>query len=292
MSSASTFLATTTHRYLSQRTTIRRVSSLTFPFRRALTKIGMRDCYHRRSVRSPTVAAIFATLSLTQTLSTTYAFSLNMSMSSTSSGGLSSSSSSNALSDDSSSSSSKHPLSHFKSTFNHSWITQLSPESESNRLKSKSRTKNDDGVSNTVRRPVFNGHCVPVKPAPLLIPRLVLHSPDMLQRLGLDEAAVQSDEFVQYLSGDLDGAFSAEKDSFDVASWATPYALSIMGTRYTNNCPFGTGDGYGDGRAISIGEVYNSSTNERYELQLKGAGPTPFCRGADGRAVLRSSIRG
>lgn len=58
-----------------------------------------------------------------------------------------------------------------------------------------------------------------------------------------------------------------------------------MGNKYTNNCPYGTGDGYGDGRAISIAE-FNG-----YELQLKGGGRTPFCRGADGRAVLRSSIR-
>ena len=41
----------------------------------------------------------------------------------------------------------------------------------------------------------------------------------------------------------------------------------------------------GDGRAISIAE-FNG-----HELQLKGAGRTPFARGADGRAVLRSSIR-
>lgn len=46
-----------------------------------------------------------------------------------------------------------------------------------------------------------------------------------------------------------------------------------------------TGNGYGDGRAISIGEL------NHYEMQLKGAGKTPFHRGADGRAVLRSSIR-
>jgi uncharacterized protein YdiU (UPF0061 family) len=69
-----------------------------------------------------------------------------------------------------------------------------------------------------------------------------------------------------------------------------------MGRRYTSNCPFGDGTGYGDGRAISIGEVSVPRTSHpyaapRYELQLKGAGPTPFCRGADGRAVLRSSIR-
>jgi len=46
----------------------------------------------------------------------------------------------------------------------------------------------------------------------------------------------------------------------------------------------------GDGRAIGLGEVVNQK-NERWELQLKGAGITPYSRGADGRAVLRSSLR-
>ncbi|MBG3852707.1 YdiU family protein, partial [Xanthomonas hortorum pv. carotae] len=46
----------------------------------------------------------------------------------------------------------------------------------------------------------------------------------------------------------------------------------------------------GDGRAISLGEAIGVDGG-RYELQLKGAGPTPYSRGADGRAVLRSSIR-
>jgi len=72
-----------------------------------------------------------------------------------------------------------------------------------------------------------------------------------------------------------------------------------MGTRYTSNCPFRTGEGYGDGRAVSVAEVWIPSSKQatketdgqRYEFQLKGAGRTPFCRGADGRAVLRSSIR-
>jgi uncharacterized protein YdiU (UPF0061 family) len=71
--------------------------------------------------------------------------------------------------------------------------------------------------------------------------------------------------------------------------WATGYALSIYGTEYTHQCPFGTGNGYGDGRAISIFEgVFNG---QRWEMQLKGGGTTPYCRGADGRAVLRSSVR-
>lgn len=46
----------------------------------------------------------------------------------------------------------------------------------------------------------------------------------------------------------------------------------------------------GDGRAITLGEVLNSK-GERWELQLKGAGKTPYSRFADGLAVLRSSIR-
>jgi uncharacterized protein YdiU (UPF0061 family) len=46
----------------------------------------------------------------------------------------------------------------------------------------------------------------------------------------------------------------------------------------------------GDGRAITLGEVLNNQ-GERWELQLKGAGKTPYSRTADGLAVLRSSVR-
>jgi len=46
----------------------------------------------------------------------------------------------------------------------------------------------------------------------------------------------------------------------------------------------------GDGRAITLAEVVNPDGG-RYELQLKGAGRTPYSRTADGRAVLRSSVR-
>jgi len=56
-----------------------------------------------------------------------------------------------------------------------------------------------------------------------------------------------------------------------------------------NACPFKTGNGYGDGRAISIFTL--CVNNKFYEFQLKGGGTTPFCRGGDGRAILRSSVR-
>lgn len=46
----------------------------------------------------------------------------------------------------------------------------------------------------------------------------------------------------------------------------------------------------GDGAVTYLGEIINKK-NERWELQLKGSGKTPYSRGADGRKVLRSSIR-
>ena len=165
---------------------------------------------------------------------------------------------------------------------------------------------------------MYNGHYIRVRPTPLKNPKLVIHSPELVTDLGFQEGEVYSEEFVKYFSGDVDGATASssgeeerkEQLTEEIETWATPYALSIMGRRYTNNCPYGTGDGYGDGRAISVGEVVVPFKNDdgvdvgrdshhqlypnhaaRYELQLKGAGQTPFCRGADGRAVLRSSIR-
>ncbi|XP_028759844.1 uncharacterized protein LOC114718625 [Neltuma alba] len=66
---------------------------------------------------------------------------------------------------------------------------------------------------------------------------------------------------------------------------ALPYAQCYGGHQ------FGMWAGQlGDGRAITLGEVLNSKS-ERWELQLKGAGKTPYSRFADGLAVLRSSIR-
>ena len=163
-----------------------------------------------------------------------------------------------------------------RAVLDNSWVRQLSPETADNLKKSRGRERLDDDDDNRTRRPVFNGHYVLVKPSGLREPRLVLHSPDVAENLlGLSKAQVESTDFVNFVSGNL---ILGE-------TWATPYALSIMGTRYTNNCPYGTGDGYGDGRAISIAEFRG------HELQLKGAGTTPFHRGADGRAVLRSSIR-
>lgn len=136
---------------------------------------------------------------------------------------------------------------------------------------------------NKYSRQVFSGHYVKVLPTPLPDPYLVIFSMEVLEFLGLTAEECQTAQFVRVFSGD-----AAELPAFQ-SSWATPYALSIYGQEQYHNCPFQTGNGYGDGRAISLAEVVVNGS--RWELQLKGSGTTPFCRGGDGRAVLRSSIR-
>eukprot|EP00747_Dinoflagellata_sp_TGD_P218799 gnl/TRDRNA2_/TRDRNA2_91000_c0_seq2.p1 gnl/TRDRNA2_/TRDRNA2_91000_c0~~gnl/TRDRNA2_/TRDRNA2_91000_c0_seq2.p1 ORF type:complete len:594 (-),score=85.48 gnl/TRDRNA2_/TRDRNA2_91000_c0_seq2:170-1873(-) len=154
----------------------------------------------------------------------------------------------------------------------HSWLRQLEPDPETERH-----------VPNRHSREVRSGHFVRVQPVPLPKPLLVIHSPSVAEALGLRAEDCASEAFTAFFSGDHDIAEGL------LESWCTPYALSIMSQPMYNNCPFGTGNGYGDGRAISVGEVVVAG--RRWEMQLKGAGPTPFSRGADGRAVLRSSIR-
>lgn len=156
-----------------------------------------------------------------------------------------------------------------------SWIQQLSTETYQNRAKSLELKNLPEPHDNRKQRPVYNGHYVKVDPIGLKQAQMVWYSPDVAQELGIREH-MENPVMLEYLSGNL---------VIPETSYASAYALSIMGKKYTHNCPYGTGDGYGDGRAIAIGEF-----NDR-ELQLKGAGPTPYCRGADGRAVLRSSIR-
>lgn len=113
-------------------------------------------------------------------------------------------------------------------------------------------------------------------PTPLDNVTLVASSPAALRLLGIDEVTNGKDDatLVAGVAGNARLPGSPE-----------PLAHCYAGHQ------FGSFAGQlGDGRAISLGEVLNDK-GERWELQLKGAGLTPFSRHADGRAVLRSSIR-
>jgi uncharacterized protein YdiU (UPF0061 family) len=134
-------------------------------------------------------------------------------------------------------------------------------------------------------RPVMSGHYVPVTPTPIPNPNYVAHSSSLFAELGLNDGLARDSAFTRLFSGDA----SVATPPMHPWGWATGYALSIYGTEYIQQCPFGTGNGYGDGRAMSI--IEGVFEGKRWEMQLKGGGPTPYCRGADGRAVLRSSVR-
>jgi uncharacterized protein YdiU (UPF0061 family) len=134
-------------------------------------------------------------------------------------------------------------------------------------------------------RQVFAGHYVPVNPTPIKDPEYVAHSKTFFCELGFADSMAQLADFVRMFSGDI----SQVPAPMRKVGWACGYALSIFGTEYYQQCPFRTGNGYGDGRAISVLEAVING--RRWEMQLKGGGRTPYCRGADGRAVLRSSVR-
>jgi len=134
-------------------------------------------------------------------------------------------------------------------------------------------------------RQVFSGHYVPVKPTPIADPEYIAHSESLFRELGFADTLARSDDFMRMFSGDL----SQLPEPLRKVGWACGYALSIYGSEYYQQCPFQTGNGYGDGRAVSVLEAVING--QRWEMQLKGGGRTPYCRGADGRAVLRSSVR-
>jgi uncharacterized protein YdiU (UPF0061 family) len=142
----------------------------------------------------------------------------------------------------------------------------------------------ENGVDHSPRQ-VFSGHYVPVNPTPISDPEYVTHSKDFFRKLGFADSIAQTKDFMQMFSGDTSQLPAPMRTN----GWATGYALSIYGNEYYQQCPFGTGNGYGDGRAVSILEAVIN--DKRWEMQLKGGGRTPYCRGADGRAVLRSSVR-
>ncbi len=130
-----------------------------------------------------------------------------------------------------------------------------------------------DPVSENFRRQV-NGACYSrVLPTPVSAPTLVACSRETAQLLGLDEAACATPEFAEVFAGNR------------LLSAMDPHATVYGGHQFGN-----WAGQLGDGRAINLGEVVNAA-GQRLVLQLKGAGPTPYSRSADGLAVLRSSVR-
>lgn len=120
-------------------------------------------------------------------------------------------------------------------------------------------------------------HFSPVVPSRLDQPTKVSSNSLLATQLGIDPADLESQTMLDLVSG-----------NFGTAN-IKPIALVYSGHQ------FGVWAGQlGDGRAMTLGELPVTGADgkiELWDLQLKGAGPTPYSRFADGRAVLRSSIR-
>ncbi|KAI6685919.1 hypothetical protein NL676_031832 [Syzygium grande] len=131
-----------------------------------------------------------------------------------------------------------------------------------------------DPRTDTFPREVLHACYTKVSPsAEVENPQLVAWSDLVAEALDLDPEEFQRSDFPLLFSGAA------------LLVGALPYAQCYGGHQ------FGMWAGQlGDGRAITLGEIVNSRS-ERWELQLKGAGKTPYSRFADGLAVLRSSIR-
>ncbi|WP_205859131.1 protein adenylyltransferase SelO [Pleionea sediminis] len=135
---------------------------------------------------------------------------------------------------------------------------------------SEALTGNPSNSNTPQQTPGLLWHCS--EPTPVSNPNLIAYFDEVAELLGITPSAMQSDDMLARLSGN------------QLFSGFTPYSACYGGHQ------FGHWAGQlGDGRAITIAELTHN--NRRHELQLKGAGLTPYSRTADGRAVLRSSIR-
>ena len=130
-----------------------------------------------------------------------------------------------------------------------------------------------DPIEDNYCRQVSNASFSNVRPKLSSAPKLISFSAEMAEALNLHESVCSTKTFTEVFSGNK------------VLSEMHPCATVYGGHQFGN-----WAGQLGDGRAINLGEVLTID-NTRWTLQLKGAGPTPYSRTADGLAVLRSSIR-
>ena len=130
-----------------------------------------------------------------------------------------------------------------------------------------------DTSGDSRRREVTGAAWSQVTPEPVSDPTLLAHSPQLAAELGLPAHWTSDQDWLAWLSGN------------EIAPGSRPYAMNYGGHQFGN-----WAGQLGDGRAINLGEIRDVKGTWQ-TLQLKGAGPTPYSRTADGRAVLRSSIR-
>lgn len=130
-----------------------------------------------------------------------------------------------------------------------------------------------DPLTDNFRRQVGGACFSRVNPTEVAYPQLGAYSAEVAKLLDLTDRDCNTALFAEVFGGNR------------LLKGMDPFAMCYGGHQFGN-----WAGQLGDGRAINLAEVVNTS-QERWILQLKGAGPTPYSRSADGLAVLRSSIR-
>jgi len=111
-----------------------------------------------------------------------------------------------------------------------------------------------------------------LSPTPVSEPKLIIYNQNLADELGLDLGNISEEERTHFLSGNR------------VPEGTTPFAQAYAGHQFGNFTVLG------DGRAIVLGE-FLSPAGQRFDLQLKGSGRTPYSRGGDGRAAVGPMLR-
>src|SRR5258705_813029 len=119
----------------------------------------------------------------------------------------------------------------------------------------------------------LEGFYVPWKAAQVTRPALVKLNRELVEELGLNAAALDSEAGARIFAGN------------EIPEGAVPLAQAYAGHQFGGFSPQ-----LGDGRALLLGEVIDRNGYRR-DIQLKGSGPTPFSRAGDGRAALGPVLR-
>ena len=112
-----------------------------------------------------------------------------------------------------------------------------------------------------------------ISPTPVSNPTLIKLNEPLAKELGLNAKQLRSQKGTEFFSGNF------------IAQTSKPIALAYAGHQFGQFVPH-----LGDGRAVLLGEIIDKKA-QRFDIQLKGSGQTPYSRGGDGRAALGPVLR-
>ncbi len=119
----------------------------------------------------------------------------------------------------------------------------------------------------------MEGFYAPAEAAKPSVPKLLIFNHELAKELGLDTANLPDEQLARLFSGE------------EMPEGADPLAFAYAGHQFGHFSPQ-----LGDGRALLLGEIV-APDGARFDIQLKGSGPTAFSRNGDGKAAIGPVLR-